>query len=52
MKRLIMLVALLLSIITLIACAGVTPRPVIIQNGKEVEEPPQGLISTIKKVLE
>lgn len=34
MKRLIMLVALLLSMSFLIACAGPTPRPVIIQDGK------------------
>ena len=38
MKRLIMLIALLLSMSILIACAGPSPRPVLIQDGKEVKE--------------
>lgn len=39
MKRLTMLVALLLFMVILIACAGPTPRPVIIQGDKEVKQP-------------
>ena len=41
MKRLTMLVALLLCMIILVACAGPTPRPVIIQNDKEVQQEPK-----------
>ena len=37
MKRLAMLVALLLSMVILIACAGPTPRPVIITSDKDVK---------------
>lgn len=51
MKKRIILVALLLSMITLVACAGSTPRPVIIKDGKIINEP-EGLISTVKRILE
>lgn len=37
MKRLTLLVVLLLSMVILIACAGPAPRPVIIQDDKEVQ---------------
>ena len=38
MKRLIMLVALLLSMSVLIACAGPSPRPVLVQDDKQIKE--------------
>ena len=38
MKRLAMLVALLLSMVILIACTGPGPVPVIIRSDKEVQE--------------
>ncbi len=50
MKRLIMLIALLLSMAILIACAGATPRPIIIQGDKVISEP-EGLVDTLKKIL-
>jgi len=34
MKRLVMLIALLLSVAILTACAGPTPRPVVIQSDR------------------
>jgi hypothetical protein len=33
MKRVIMLVAFLISVALLTACAGPTPKPVVIQSG-------------------
>ena len=53
MRRLAMLIALLMSMIILSACAGATPRPVIIQDGKVINEPePDGLGTTLKKILQ
>ena len=46
-----LLVALLLSMVVLIACAGASPRPVIIQDGKVINEP-DGLGTTLKKILQ
>ena len=50
MKRFIMLIALLLSMAFLVACAGAAPRPVIIQDGKVINEP-DGLGTTLQKIL-
>ncbi len=39
MKGLTMLIALLLFMVILIACAGPSPVPVIIQTDRQVKEP-------------
>ena len=46
-----MLMVLLLFMAFLISCAGSTPRPVIIRGDKVISEP-DGLISTVKRILE
>jgi len=38
MKKIVMIIALLLCTAALISCVGPSPRPVIIQDGKEVRE--------------